>query len=194
MRKTVLSVITAATVALTLSACSDSDSDGKVDNDPPAGSNAAGSKDDADEEDETVIAEEVEETEETEEPATNPAFGQAYTWDNGLTVTVSAPEQFQPSEYAFVEGEGTPLKFTITVVNNTGDNYEPVGDYITLQSGNAEAASIYDMETLSDTPSTVLLDGREIVYSIGFMAADPADLVMEFQPSDYALDSVIFVS
>ena len=185
---TLRSPLAAFLLALALAGCATTE--GEVDDAPPSGANS----------DEQVPAtndESEEEPEEAESEApVNPSFGQAYTWDNGLTVTVSKPKQYQPGQYAAgAEGKGTPMRFTVTVVNNTGDNYEVVGDYVTVQSGNEEASQIFDSEKgLEGQPSTKLIDGREAKYDIAFMVKNPNDIVMEYQPSNYELASALFVS
>lgn len=181
MRKIASTLLAATLGAAALAGCSGES--GSVNDDPPSGSNAAELDDEATP---------AEEEEPSEEPEVNPTFGQAYTWDNGLTVTIGVPTPFEPSEFAYVDGEGTPMRFDVTVVNGTGANYEPGIDYITVQSGSTEAIDIFDVDQLGDTPSTVLLDGREAQYSVGFLVSDPADLVLEFQPGDYELASVVY--
>lgn len=131
--------------------------------------------------------------EETTPPVTNPTFGQAYTWDDGLSLTIGAPEPFTPSEYAAGITDGaTNVKFTVTIVNGTDKNFEPAATYLTVQSGNTEASQIFDSENGAGTgPSTALLPGREATFSVGFSVADPADIVMDASVGwDY--DSVIY--
>ncbi|KRB73212.1 hypothetical protein ASE01_20865 [Nocardioides sp. Root190] len=160
---------------------------GKVDDNPPAGSNA-GSEDES----EDVVEEEPTEAETSEAPE-NPAFGTAFTWENGLSVTVSKTKPFKPSDSAMA-GKGTHISFTITVVNGTGANYDPSCDSFSLQSGNEEAEQIFDSaKGLEGSPSTTLLDGREAKYQVGFSVTDPNDLVFEFSPCDYELSAAIFV-
>jgi hypothetical protein len=180
-------IITALATSTVLVACGGTS--GGVDDNPPSGSNA----DDSSASDEKSD----DETEEPSEPE-QPKFGDTYSWDNGLSVTISKPKQFQPSEYAAM-GKGTPLRFTVTVVNKTGAPYKPLMDYITLQSGNAEAEQIFDSENgLNGSPSTTLLEGREAKYDIGFTVKNPKDLVMEFsaQGNDdmFSMDSALFTN
>lgn len=120
------------------------------------------------------------------------AFGTAYTWDDGLSVEVGAPEAFTPSEYAAgTEGYSQFVRFTVRIVNGTSENWDPSLFYVTLQSGNQEASQVYDSQQLGDSPTTTLLPGREVEYSIAFSVNDPADLVMEVAP-DLSYQNVIF--
>lgn len=186
MTRTPLAALFVALI-LTVTGCSSTvdDPDGSVAEDPPAGTNA----------DDEAPSDDTEVEEPTEEPeAVMPTFGEAFSYDDGLTVTVSAPEPFKysyPEE--FTEGEQT-MRFTITIVNNTGATFDPTSTSVSMQSGNEEAAELFDSARgLEGSPVTPLLDGRETVYDVGFALKDPNDLVMQFSP-DWERDPVIFVS
>lgn len=119
--------------------------------------------------------------------AKNPKFGGAFTWKDGLALTVSKPQKFTPSEYAAADKANGYVMFEIRLVNKTGKPYDPSLLYATLQSGNEEAEQVFDSEKLGDDPTTKLLDGRELKYKIAFGVKDPGDLVMEISP-DAGLD------
>ena len=80
--------------------------------------------------------------EESEEPAAeepaapvNPTFGESYEWEDGLVVTISAPEPFTPSEYAYVgEPSAAYLTFNVTIVNGSAVNYDPTLFFTSMQS------------------------------------------------------------
>lgn len=119
----------------------------------------------------------------TEKPeAKNPKFGEAFEWEDGLALTVSKPAPYKPSEYAAAEKANAYVVFDVRVVNRTGKTYDPGLMYATLQSGNEEAAEVYDSEKLPEAPSTKLLDGREAKWKIAFAVKDPNDLVLEISP------------
>lgn len=134
-------------------------------------------------------------TEEPDEGDGTLKFGDSASYDNGLSITVTEPQPFEPSRYA-VSGKGRDhIRMTVTVVNKTGKPYDVALDYITMQSGNQEAEQIFDSaKGLEGTPTTKVLDGREAKYDVGFTVKNPADLVLEYQPGDWDLDSVIFTS
>lgn len=120
----------------------------------------------------------------SEEPeVAQPKFGEAYNWEDGISITVSKPKSFKPSEYTAVDGAADHLKFEIRLVNSTGKPFDPALVYATLQSGNEEAEAVFDSENgVGDSPSTKLLDGREVKWTVGFGVKDPSDLVMEISP------------
>lgn len=126
------------------------------------------------------------------EEKTRPTFGDTYTYPSGLSVKVGKPEEFTPSEYA-LKGEGAHLKFDITLTNDTGEEYDPVLFYASASSGDEESEQIFDGEELGGMPSTTVLDGKKVKFSIGFSVADPEDITMEVSPS-FSFDegSVIF--
>jgi hypothetical protein len=127
---------------------------------------------------------------EPEVPSVLP-FGDTWTYEDGLVLTVSAPEPFEPSEYA-AGHEAFPnhLVFEVRIVNGTDAPFDPSGVYASVQSGNVEGSEIYD-ESLIGPPQTTLLPGREAVWRTGWAVADPADLVLEITPS-FEHESAIF--
>lgn len=122
------------------------------------------------------------------------AFGKSYTWDDGVTITVSKPAKFRPSEYSEVKGAKAYRKFTITVVNKSSGPIDLNLAYITMQSNNKEAEQVFDSENgLEGSPSTKLLRGRESEWEIGFGVANPKDMVMEVSlQDDFARPSIIY--
>jgi hypothetical protein len=108
------------------------------------------------------------------------AFGKAYTWDDGVTLTVGKPKSFRPSEYAAAEKGKQYLKFTVTVVNKSDQPVDLGLTYISVQSKNKEADEVFDSGSgLKGPPDTKVLKGRDSDFYIGFGVADPKDVVME---------------
>lgn len=119
-------------------------------------------------------------------------LGSAYTWEDGLSVTVSTPASYKPGEYAAgQDGFDTFVALDVTVVNRTGRVWDPAMFTATVQSANQEGSQIFDSENLPASPSTKLLDGREVAFKLAFGVADPADLVVEVSP-DFEHQSVLF--
>jgi hypothetical protein len=120
------------------------------------------------------------------------AFGSAFTWADGLSITVSRPATYTPSKYAATGKEFTHfVVFDVVIVNKTGAVWDPSMVYATLQSANQEGDRVFDSSQLPPEPSTKLLDGREVKFKMAFGVADPVDLVLELRP-DFKHDSVIF--
>jgi hypothetical protein len=120
------------------------------------------------------------------------AFGSAFAWKDGLSMTVSKPATYKPSKYAATGKQFTQfVVFDVVLVNKTGAPWDPAMIYATLQSANQEGDQVFDSSQLPPAPSTKLLDGREAKFKMAFGVADPADLVLEIRP-DFDHDSVLF--
>ena len=141
---------------------------------------------------------EVEE-EVVEEPAnTNPTFGDTYTWDDGLAVTISEPEEATLSEYA---GEmydleaGTPIAFTVTLTNGTDKDVEAMMINTKMTSGGKESEAIFDSVAGVDLPTATVLPGKSLEWKIGFVVADPADMILTVSDVlDFNSDKVHFTN
>lgn len=122
-------------------------------------------------------------------------LGQTITYDDGLSITVGKPQAFTPDPEWATGGEGfaEQVKMTVTVVNNTGMPFDADMTYITVQSANVEGEEIYD-DSLTSSPQTSLLDGREATYEIGYGVGDSSDLVVEVEPGSFEHESAIFTS
>ena len=123
-------------------------------------------------------------------------FGDVLEYDDGLVVTVGAPQDYTPSDTAYVDGPAPAafVAFDVTIVNGTGRDFEPIGFLLTLQSGSTEESQVFDTERgLDGTPYTTLLPGREVSFRVGFGASVPDDLVLEVTPGfDY--EPVVYTS
>jgi hypothetical protein len=124
------------------------------------------------------------------------AFGDALEYDDGLVVTVGAPQDYTPSDTAYVDGPvpAAYVAFDVTIVTGTGQDFEPIGFLLTLQSGSTEESQVFDsVQGLDGTPYTTLLPGREVSFRVGFGASVPDDLVLEVTPGfDY--EPVVYTS
>lgn len=128
----------------------------------------------------------------TEPPSDGTApFGSAYTWTDGLSVTIGEPAPYEPSEWAAKGEEESFVVFDVHVINNTGAPWDPALLYATIQSGNQEGTRVFDSGQLPPEPTTTLLDGREVQFQMAFGVADPSDLVLELAP-DWEHESVLF--
>ncbi len=120
------------------------------------------------------------------EPAEDPElrFGQSFSYEDGLTVTVGKPQPFRPSETAAFDRAPAYRSFTVTIVNKTGRRFDPATFTTTVQSSNEEAEAVYDTARgIEGSPSTTLLNGRETKFRIAYGLQDPKDVVMEVNPS-----------
>ena len=124
--------------------------------------------------DETTVEETI------EEPAnSNPTFGDTYTWPDGLSITISQPEEFTPSEYMgdiYDLEAGTPIKFIVTATNGTDTDLEAFGIDTQMSSGGKQSEAIFDSEAGIDMPTVTILPGNSLEWNIGFIVADPSNM------------------
>ncbi|WP_241387714.1 hypothetical protein [Rhodococcus sp. CH91] len=127
----------------------------------------------------------------SDEPATA-TFGEGFTFRNGLAVAVAPPEPFTPSgSAAGFEAGDQAVTFTITIVNGSPENYDPVLFTTNLQSGNSEASEIYDSaSSIEGAPTTVILPGREAEFRVAYSVMDPTDLVLVVSPGFEYRDAI----
>jgi hypothetical protein len=109
-------------------------------------------------------------------------FGQTVTFDNGNSLTVTAPEEFALREVGKMVNEptGTPMKVQITFVNGTNEAIDPlIAFHITAASDGADAPKLFDSETLGDDPNAKILPGKSVTWTNGFDAQNPADMQVD---------------
>jgi len=134
----------------------------------------------------------------TDEPSTSDTtvtFGKAFTWENGISATVSAPKAYRRSDTGFGgESFKHAVQFTITIVNRSGKAFDPSTATATVQSGDVEGDEIFDSaHGINGSPDTKILDGRQARYKVAFGVSNPKDIVFEFTPG-FEYDSAIWTT
>ena len=122
-------------------------------------------------------------------------LGSTHKWQNGVSVAVGKPTEFEPSSSAVGTDPGKMyVLITFTVVNGSDKEYDPTDFQASVQSGDTEAEHVYDSAKGDlGAPSTQILMGRETKFSLAFAVPDPADLTVLVAPGlDY--ESVPFTS
>lgn len=168
-----------AAVVMVLSGCASTG--GSVDESEPEGSNAGGSSEGGGE----------------AEAKPDPTFGQTYTWPGGLSVRVSRPKPFTPSQSAVFDRAPNYREFEVTLVNKSKARIDPAGVFLTVQSGDQEMTEVFDSEKgLNGSPSTPLLAGRQARWRTAFGIQNPRDIVLQLNPNVYEpeiLEPVVYV-
>lgn len=124
--------------------------------------------------------------EEAKEKARHLSFGEAYTFENGLKVTVAKPQPFTPDDFVLGHAKGNKaVEVTITVVN-TGT------ERISVETGlpnvndadGASAELVIDGSGRQKVITGYVLPGRQAVGKYAFsLPPDAADRVeVEFTP------------
>ncbi|MGN7248933.1 hypothetical protein ACTHQ1_14540 [Janibacter anophelis] len=183
MKTTTLALALSAVLAL--SACAQTS--GTTQDSPSSGTNRpSASTDAADAPMDDTTAEPADATdlpEDAEEGMPVQSFGEAFTYVDGIQITVSAPAPMTSSQWAS-PGNTKGSSFTVTIVNGSDVPFDPSMANVTAQSANSEAEQIFDSENgYGGSPDTTLLPGREAKYTVAFATTDPKDVVVEASPS-----------
>lgn len=123
-------------------------------------------------------------------------FGSTVKFPDGVSMTISKPTRFIPSDTATVsmqkKNAASYLAFEVTLVNGSSKPYEPSMVFITGQSGDQEAERVFDSaKGVEGEPSTKLMPGRQAKWKVVFGLIKANDLVLEVRPGfDY--ESVMY--
>lgn len=121
-------------------------------------------------------------------------FTETYTYADGLAITVSAPQEYTPSEYAVgVDGDGTPVTFDITIENGTGEVFDPALMYPVVASGGSESEAVYD-DGIDMLPSSKIQPDKSLSYTVAYMVADTGDVQVELEPGFLDYETLIVTS
>ena len=121
--------------------------------------------------------------------------GDGFTWSDGLSVKVSKPAAFTPSDTAAGSDQFKNfVVMTVTLKNGSKAKYDPSLFYMTVSSGDQEADQVFDSANgISGSPSTSVLPGRSVTFKQAFGVKDPKDIIAEVSPGfDY--DAAIFTT
>lgn len=122
-------------------------------------------------------------------------FGETVTWENNVSLSVSTPVEYQPSELAagMVDGQTTVL-FEMVLTNNSDENFDPIMLYYTASSGGVEASGVFDVSNGIDfQPSTVVLPGQSIKWQAAYSVADINNITLQTSIG-FEYDDAIFTN
>lgn len=113
------------------------------------------------------------------------AFGETFTYEDGISIHVSEPEAFTPTEWAAGgESHNQHVRFTVRIVNKSSAAFDASSAYPSVASGAGEGDEVFDTDSgLGGPPETSVLPGREVSWKSGFGVDDPKDLVVQIAPS-----------
>lgn len=179
--KTALSALLgAAALTVALSACTTETSGHAV---PEAGSSSSSSSSSPSTKTTKTTTKTTTAPKTTTAKATTPKFGQTFVYDDGITVTISAPTAFTPSSTAIPSGPGKYVTFEVTIVNGSPENYNPNMITLSAQSGNTEADRVFDTAKDIGSPTTTVLPNRQVTFKAAFKVENPTDLIVQIAPS-----------
>ena len=117
-------------------------------------------------------------------------FGETMTWDDGVALTVSAPEPYTPSDFAVGATRASSVVFTFTITNNSTQDLQPL-PLPTLSSGDQEVSQIFDIgsdlfgtgDDVGFPPAETIEPGASVSWRAAWSVDDPSSLTMEVAPN-----------
>lgn len=124
-------------------------------------------------------------------------FGDTMSWDDGVSITVTGPELFTPSEFAGGVEEGMEyVYFTYVLANNSDETLDP--DVMLLVASDGERSEdIFDeIENVGNTdfwPSEAIESGESVTWITAHNVKNSKDVSVQVGPG-YDYDDAIFTS
>ncbi|MCA1677144.1 MAG: hypothetical protein LC799_34850, partial [Actinobacteria bacterium] len=125
-------------------------------------------------------------------------FGQSFTYDDGMVVTIDSPTRYQPSASAFIAGDATTrsVAVKVTVVNGTSKPLDLIGVSVQATAGDQVAEQVFDsVKGVSGSPPQTLPPGQRQTFTVAFglPSADPTDLRVQVNPSLFGYQPVFYM-
>lgn len=120
-------------------------------------------------------------------------FGDIITFDNGVTISISEPAPYTPTQYAAGTVDGNEnLVFNVVVTNGSDEPIDPM--FLgSVSAGGQEASSIIDMENnIGLPPSTAILPGQSVTWQEAYAVVSSTDIT--FQMSYNFFKDAIFTN
>jgi hypothetical protein len=117
------------------------------------------------------------------------AFGETMTWDDGVALTVSAPEPYTPSEFAVGATRENHVVFTLTLTNDSAEDLQPL-PLPTLSSGDQEVSPVVDLgndllgpaDDVGIPPTGTIEPGGSVSWQVAWSVDDPSTLTLQVAP------------
>ena len=111
-------------------------------------------------------------------------YDQTVTYDDGLQISVSAPESFSPSPQASGAGQPANIAVTVTVYNGSATDFVP-GTVTSVVSAGASGNPIVDPSNgmTGLPPAATVAPGATVSYVEAYSVADADDVVYVVTPA-----------
>ncbi|RCW45858.1 uncharacterized protein DUF4352 [Halopolyspora algeriensis] len=119
-------------------------------------------------------------------------FGETHTWSGGEAITVSAPEEYTPSNQFLQAPEGKRfVALDVTIANKGDDEYNAMSTKLTAQHNGQVAQQNY---AAGDTlPDVELPPGGSTTFtSVYEIGEEAGKLQISVQPNPFAAETVYF--
>ncbi|WP_156401968.1 hypothetical protein [Agromyces sp. Soil535] len=124
------------------------------------------------------------------------AFGDTMVYEDGFELTVSAPEPFAPSEDALGVDQDSNVVFTLTITNNSTQEFESF-PWPWVTSGGQGATGISDVSdnqlVVGPGPEALIVPGGSVSWTSAWSVADPGSLTMQVSP-DFVYEEANFTN
>lgn len=111
------------------------------------------------------------------------AFGETFTYPDGLAVSVGAPVAFTPSADALRGGEPDFVTFEVTVTNGTSAEVTTADFTVTVQSGGGEGGDVRDPgNAIAGAPTDPVAPGGGATWAVAFGVLDARDVLVHIIP------------
>lgn len=120
-------------------------------------------------------------------------IGDTYTWEDGVSVTISQPESFTPDKYFTPKDDSMKdyQKYKITIKNDSDQAVDATLFSMNGISGGKSVENVYG-EDLERAPSAKIQPGKSVTFTSGFLMEDHNDVSFDVY-LDYDRDEVTFI-
>ena len=138
---------------------------------------------------------------ETDEPTTGSnqmihPFGETHDYGTGITIVVSEPKEFSPTNIAAGATKPHNIYWEVTITNNSDEPFEPT-PFPKVSSGGTTASMIADVDNpvgeLNAPPSAPILPGKSLTFLSAYSVTDLNDITYAVAP-DFMYDEAIFTN
>lgn len=118
------------------------------------------------------------------------AFGETMTWDDGVALTVSAPEPYTPSDLAVGATRANHVVFTLTLTNGSTEDLQPL-PLPSMSAGDQEVSQVVDLgndllgprDDVGIPPTATIEPGGSISWRAAWSLDDPSSVTLEVAPN-----------
>ncbi|MFJ3584108.1 DUF4190 domain-containing protein [Streptomyces sp. NPDC090127] len=117
-------------------------------------------------------------------------FGQTFTYEDGIKVTVSKPRVYRPDQFAAGHTKGnSAFQVTVTIVNGSKETLDVSGALVDASDAEgAQAEAIFDGSNATEMFRGNVLPGKQAKGSFAFSIPAAADGEMQVELSPTILD------
>lgn len=112
-------------------------------------------------------------------------FGETFTYDDGVAMTVATPVAYTPGQYAAGADLASNVAIAFTVVNGSNEVLSLLSD-TSVTSGGTAASSITDLENSAISAiggSADVLPGQSYTWTQAYSLADGTDVTVAVAPT-----------